>query len=249
MKDDQGAIRRSAAAHYSRGEAIWSPNDEWNTRKRQAISSFCREAMSKLDHPNAVVLNAGSGSHRYDWMPAQAVSLDRFPAQLAGQANAKVGDLERMPFPNATFDLVICVGSVLNYVSAIEALTEIARVTKPGGELLLHYESSDSLEHLGRAHWRADVAPIRTLNNGKTDMIWVYSRAFIRRTLDRSNYRIKIVRGFHIGSAALLRLGLSQQRAARAQRLDTIFAPLRAFSDDVILIAQKGVEGAVERDG
>jgi SAM-dependent methyltransferase len=49
----------------------------------------------------------------------------------------RVGDIERIPFPDSTFDGVVCLG-VLEYLdSDAKALTEIGRVLKPGGKAVV----------------------------------------------------------------------------------------------------------------
>jgi SAM-dependent methyltransferase len=231
-------ISASVRAHYADGSAIWDPRDQWNCRKRAEIDRFCRRYGDLLSGA-ARVLNAGAGSSRYDWIPNTSVSLDKFPAQLVDMPNPVVGDLESLPFPEASFDVVICVGPVINYASAIESLSEMSRITKAGGSLLLHFESSGSLEHAMTPRWRADIALLRTLNNGQEDTLWIYSREFIWRNLKRFGFRVLTWRGFHIASAALLRTGISQSRAAPAQRLDPVLRPLQRFADDIILMAQK----------
>ncbi|HKO18831.1 MAG TPA: methyltransferase domain-containing protein, partial [Acidobacteriaceae bacterium] len=110
---------------------------------------------------------------RYSWISPTAVSFDRFGAQLHRMSNPVVGDLESLPFHDGTFEGVVCVGPVINYVSALEAISEMSRVLRQGGSLLLHFESSDSLEHLGTSRWRKRVAPLRTINNGKEDVVWI----------------------------------------------------------------------------
>jgi ubiquinone/menaquinone biosynthesis C-methylase UbiE len=73
------------------------------------------------------------------------VALDRSPAmvaacaQVAGGRNdvtTLVGRIEAMPFAAATFDVVLAMG-VLEYVNLMTALAEIARVTKPGGLVMV----------------------------------------------------------------------------------------------------------------
>lgn len=232
-------VRRSAEQLYGEGQPIWDPNDHWNARKVREIDRFCARHLPGLVRRNARVLNAGSGSHTYPWMPTEAVFVDKFAAQIRGRQNAVVADIERLPFEDGTFDLVICVGSVLNYASAIEALTELARVMAAGARLVLHFETSSSLEHLFTARWRAPVALLRTINSGRPDTIWVYSQAFVRRNLRRLGLEIERQHAFHICSSALLRLGLPQRIAAYAQMLDGIVRPLPSLADDIILIARK----------
>ena len=52
------------------------------------------------------------------------------------------GDLTRLPFPDASFDLVSCI-SVLEHMppdTRTRGVQEMARVLKPGGQLLLTYD-------------------------------------------------------------------------------------------------------------
>jgi SAM-dependent methyltransferase len=232
------AIRNSAHERYAAGSEIWPTWDRWNSWKRDSISSFCQTVLEHFP-ADLAILNAGSGSHRYEWMPAHTVNLDRFAAQVYQLPNPVVGEVEHLPFADSTFDLVICVGSVINYASAMEAVMELARVLRPGGQLILHFETTDSAEHFGKPIWRRDVAPLRTFNNGEPDMIWVYSRGFIRRTLSRVQIEIQREVGFHIASAALLRLGCQPGLAARSALLDRGLKFLSAWSDDVILVGRK----------
>lgn len=145
MSSEGDEIRHAAQERYASGGAVWSQSDKWNWIKKASIESFCRSALE--DFPSgAAVLNAGAGSQLYDWMPDQAVNLDRFAEQVCQLPNPVVAELEALPFEAAAFDLVVCVGPVLNYTSALEAISEMCRVLRPGGRLILHYESSDSAE-------------------------------------------------------------------------------------------------------
>ncbi len=237
--EDEALIRGSAERLYGKGQAIWDPADEWNVRKRGAIDAFAKCHATALLARSQTILDAGCGSQPYDWMPARAVGLDRFWMQVAGRPNAVAGDLTRLPLASASMDTVVCVASVLNYVSAAEGIGEMARVTRQGGHLLLHFETSSSFDHLGTPRWRRSAARLETLNGGRTDTIWVYRPAYIRALLAANGFRIVREQRFHILSALGLRLGLSQQNAARLAALDPGLGLASAFADDVILLAEK----------
>jgi ubiquinone/menaquinone biosynthesis C-methylase UbiE len=58
-----------------------------------------------------------------------------------------LGDVEALPYRDATFDVVSCCGSTLSFVErADRALGEIGRVLRPGGVLLLECEHKWSLD-------------------------------------------------------------------------------------------------------
>jgi ubiquinone/menaquinone biosynthesis C-methylase UbiE len=57
--------------------------------------------------------------------------------EVAGRVEFRVADGNHLDFPNATFDLVVC-NSVLHHIAEPQNLfSEIARVVKPGGAILL----------------------------------------------------------------------------------------------------------------
>jgi len=59
----------------------------------------------------------------------------------------QIGDARCLPFTSNTFDHVNCCGSTLSFIgSPHKALFEMARVLKPGGTLLLEYESRWNLD-------------------------------------------------------------------------------------------------------
>ncbi len=237
--DHKVHVRRSAAKHYEDGSRIWDPSDKWNETKRLHIEEFCAPIVSRIEVSADQTLNAGAGSHRYTWLPMDAFACDRFEKQLRGYENGVCCELENLAFEDARFELVVCVGSVLNYTSAFEAISEMSRVLKVGGHLLLHFECSDSLEHIGTRKWKKDVEVTHTMNNGSRDTVWIYSRDFVRRSLERSSFSIVKESSFHILSSLMLRLGLSQDRSARFSRFDGHLRFLAKFSDDVVFHAVK----------
>ena len=97
-------------------------------------------------------LDAGSGAGHtalaFAPKVAEVVALDLTEAMLAqgrrlarerGLTNITFqrGDVERLPFPDASFDLVTSRYSAHHYPHPLAALREFARVLKPGGVFLL----------------------------------------------------------------------------------------------------------------
>lgn len=136
-RDPSILIRRSARRLYGSTRSNWPEYDGWNDHKHRQTEQFILRTGSQLLQRCKQALDAGAGNSVYSWMPSTCVSLDRHKIQVVRKPNAVVGDIERLPFHDNAFDLVICIGSVLNYVSAAEALNEIARVTAPAGRLYL----------------------------------------------------------------------------------------------------------------
>jgi SAM-dependent methyltransferase len=230
-------VRRSASNLYGKGQKIWDSSDRWNTHKKERIERFVLETNDP--DKSASVLDAGAGNTIYSWMPQKRVSTDRFYSQLANKRDAVVCDLEMLPFGDESFDLVFCIGAVINYVSALEAINELSRVTKSGGRLYLHFESSSSFEQLGRSSWNASAHLHNTINASRADNIWIYSPEFIYQALRATRFTIVKTESFHILSALLLRLGFSQNRAALGGLIDHGSFFIRKFADDIIVLAEK----------
>jgi len=123
---ERSVVRRSAADLYGQGQEIWLESDRWNQHKRKRIERFILDNVV-MQQERGAALDVGSGNFVYAWMPGDVVSADRFPEQVAGKRRAVVCDIEMLPFKDGSFDLIFCIGSVLNYVSAFEALHELSR--------------------------------------------------------------------------------------------------------------------------
>ena len=57
--------------------------------------------------------------------------------QKAPQAEYKLADVERLPFGEASFDAVTCAFGVRNFVHLEQGLSEMLRVLKPGGRMVI----------------------------------------------------------------------------------------------------------------
>lgn len=100
--------------------------------------------------PGDRVLDAGSGPGRFTLellrLGADVTALDISPGQLAllrarvPDVEAVVGDINDLSrFQDDTFDVTVCFGGPLSYVvdRAEQAVAELARVTRPGGHVLV----------------------------------------------------------------------------------------------------------------
>lgn len=108
--------------------------------------------------------------------PRQSVA-DQAQARLrAADGNerivARVGSIERLPFPDASYDLVVGVGPVLIWSERQQAMRELYRVLRPGGRALVggrylqmpagRKVSSDTLRADARA---TDIPSIRIIDD------------------------------------------------------------------------------------
>jgi len=65
-------------------------------------------------------------------------------AELARSVELKEGDAQELPFPDSCFDTVVCTYSLCNVPDATRTISEMTRVLKPVGRLILvdHIRSS-----------------------------------------------------------------------------------------------------------
>lgn len=81
------------------------------------------------DHPGVELIMV-------DLDPAMVVSAGRRLAPFGARAHAEVADVTQLPFGDASFDIVVSFIMLHHVVRWQPALREVARVLKPGGQLL-----------------------------------------------------------------------------------------------------------------
>jgi len=85
---------------------------------------------------------AGTRITGIDLSPAMLAVARRRARELGIDADLREGDAEALPFPDGGFDAVVCALSLCCIPGPAKAISEMARVLRPGGMLLL-------LDHIG----------------------------------------------------------------------------------------------------
>jgi len=88
-----------------------------------------------------------------DWSPAMlAIARDR-AAALERRADLRQGDAQALDFPDGSFDTVLCALGLCAIPDDRRAVTEMARVLRPGGRLLLVDHVAASARALRAVQW------------------------------------------------------------------------------------------------
>lgn len=207
-------------ARYDKLNDIWPDGDKWHAYTGKIIHDTVKQWVCARNRPNDRILNIGSGGSSYGLTGFSITHADLCTRNLP-VGESTICNAENLPFADGIFDLTICVGSVLNYCDALVAITEMARVTSPGGTLILEFEKSENLEYIGSKAFRASAGVVTTFYAGEKERIWVYSEAYITSLLATVDLVPERRHPIHVISSALLPV-FPNQIAARFAVLDQI---------------------------
>ncbi len=149
------ALHRSTVERYG---YLWGTIED----AKPVTAYHYRGLRAKLppDHLHGLALDAGCGPgidavHMTEDGAARVIALDPTPGGMA-QAHRRAGNhstvhpvqgrLERLPFPEQTFDFVYCYGVLHHLARPERGFSELARVLKDGGMLAI-YVYEDFGEH------------------------------------------------------------------------------------------------------
>jgi SAM-dependent methyltransferase len=178
----------------------------WWYRGRRRIIAV---DLANLPRPaNGKVLDAGCGSGRTlpeltAYGEVSGIELDPDAADVArgrGDYDVRIGRLEELPWPDATFDLITCLDVIEHTPDDEVTLRELGRVTRPGGWLLVTvpaYQLLWSRHDEDNHHFRR------------------YSRGPLRRVAARTGWEVRRMTSFNsllLAPAAVVRLAQKRSR-------------------------------------
>ncbi|MET7420543.1 methyltransferase domain-containing protein [Dactylosporangium sp. NPDC005555] len=123
----------------------------WDTKFGDDLPAYAAAVAAAALPPGGIVVDAGCGTGRA--LPALraavgpaglAIGLDHTPQMLAvargkGNGGLVLADAGRLPFASGSVDAVFAAGLVMHLPDPVDGLRELARVTKPGGRLVLFH--------------------------------------------------------------------------------------------------------------
>lgn len=213
-KIDQDKIK----AFYNSVPDVWGNNDPWHNHSKEIIALYLRQ---QNFFKNSVVLNAGSAGNTYKINCKKMYHVDIASEKIKNIENAVVASIENLPFHDDFFDNILCVGSVLNYCDAMTAISELSRVLKPNGNLILEYESSWGFEYIGKDCYKNDACIITTEYIETKHTQWLYSPIYISQILKSSSLSIADKTPFHIADGLLSKF-MNEQSAVHLTKIDNL---------------------------
>lgn len=224
---------------YNSVANVWANNDPWHDYSQNVIKKY----ISKFDFfDDSIVLNAGSAGNTYGINCKTMYHIDIAEEKIKNIKNSYVASIEEMPFNDNFFDNIICVGSVLNYCDALNAISELSRVLKSEGNFILEFESSLGYEYIGTKHYKKDACIITTEYIEACHNQWLYSLKYIFKILKLYNLKIIEKQSFHIADGLLSKFLDDKTSVEYTQVIDNFLHHMPYFKNhgnNIILHCQK----------
>lgn len=226
---------------YSKVDNVWPSNNRWHNYNQSEIKKYIHKKLNNVLHSSKKVLNAGSGGTNYD-LGIEMYHVDIVENKIKKYKHHFVTSIENIPFKDNFFDIVICVGSVINYCDAAKTVNELIRVLKHNGIIILEYENSYSFEYMNTISYKSSAAIITTSYFNKPHNMWVYSNKYICKLLLSNKIIIMDRHPYHILSSLIVHYTKDERLASRFSFLDVIFRHIpfiRNHSGNTILLGRK----------
>jgi len=234
---------QQVANKYNKLDKIWDEKDRWHQWTRKKISDFIQKSLISIgDYSEFKILNAGSAGNSYGIDERNILHVDVAQNKIQHLDNSMAADIHDIPLGDKQFDLILCVGSVINYCDPIIVMSQFERLLKPNGYIILEFENSYTLELFGKKSFNKKATLVKTFNNGSTELLWFFSESYIRNLAKLSGCDVILKKRFHIISPLLYRISRNENFAAGFSRLDNIFyliPLLNKFSSNTIFLLQK----------
>lgn len=228
---------------YSKLDVIWDEKDKWHYYVHTTIKDYITKAVKNINtNPHILVLNAGSAGEEYNLTDFQHIHLDIVKKNIQHTENYVVASIEEIPFQDNYFDIILCVGSVLNYSDALQSLSEFSRLLKQNAYLILEFELSGSFEYIFTKHYLENVSLVKTFYQNKEETLYVYSESYIKNILDRHDLKFINEYKFHILSGIIYKLTNNPSFATKFPNLDRFLSKYKLFNkfaSNMILTYQK----------
>lgn len=205
---------------YEEAESVWPTNDKWHGYVHKKTTKIV-EKWSR-SNSNFLILNAGSGGTTYN-ISGEMYHVDICEKNIKDFKHYYVGNIDNLPYDNNFFDLIICVGSVLNYCSHLDKIfKEFYRVLKKNGHVILEYEKSNSAEFKKTNNYGLNSFKAQFDYNNQKHELTIYSSKYVNDKMNKNGFTLRKKYWLHILSCVNLGEKLNYQKAAKWAFFDNL---------------------------
>ncbi|HTA45960.1 MAG TPA: class I SAM-dependent methyltransferase [Bryobacteraceae bacterium] len=138
---------------------------------------YCAIELAKLDCDSITGLD----------ISRSFVSIARDNAERAGVAvDFRQGDAAHMPFPDQSFDFLLCRAAFKNFTHPVQALQEMYRVLKPGGRaLIIDLRKDATMDSINQAVGAMHLNSVNRVLTRLTFRFVLLKRAYTRKDFER----------------------------------------------------------------
>ncbi len=226
---------------YNHMTDIWPKSDVWYNYTHSQIIRYIKDFISSnICNKDDKIINIGSAGNEYNF-PGNHFHVDIAEERIKHCARHFVATAEKLPFPNNFFDRGLCVGSVINYCDPMLVISEISRVLKPNGTLILDFEQSRSYQFIGKSY-NTSAQLIESFNSGNKDIIWVFSERHIISMCRTYGLEVSKLKYFHLFTPLVYRICKKEGFAAKFCFMDKFLNKiphLKKISCNIILTVHK----------
>lgn len=146
-------------------EKIWfGGGREWiGARARGRVLEVAIGTGRNLAHYDSAASVSG-----VDLSPEMLALAEEHAAELGREVDLRDGDAAHLPFPDASFDTVVCALSLCSIPDPGRAIAEMRRVLVPGGQLLLLDHIRSTWPPLYAAQWLVEQLTRRLAGEHQT---------------------------------------------------------------------------------
>src|SRR5215471_180022 len=121
--------------------------EDWATYQERTMMPMFEAVIARIEHWDVCVLDVGCGSGMFaERLIDNGMVVDGLDASepllaiarsIAPRARFRQGDMEMLPYDARTFDVVTAINSLQYAADPQQALWEMRRVAKPGGQIFI----------------------------------------------------------------------------------------------------------------
>lgn len=235
---DKRLIYTKAIENYN-NNTPWPIDDPWHKVTYKKLYTYVNNWILNNSKAKDIILNAGSGNTEYT-TESSIIYLDIIEDYIKKYENHIVSSIDNIPLEELSVDIIICVGSILNYADVQKSISEFSRILKTNSTLIIEFERSNSAEFLFTKNYSKTIFSKEYSYNKQTHYLWLYNEYFIRKLLNYYGFEIKKTYRYHSISSLLNRIGITEKIASKFAILDSLIAPFSYFiAHNVIITAIK----------